>query len=453
MAVCPGRGRIAPLPEWIGPSRGDSVEGGSTLFFSPPVPHFWKPGVSPLSASHMASQTLAPMDDVLAPWRMHSPVVFALGLQKTGTTLAGAALSAAMNVRYSPEAAMDCCVANGWQDCARNHGDYERQYNFLGHGMFFSDLRAVEQRGENIHRFFEKCKEHTLLGPEVQVKVDGSEETEMKRFPITVLKADEFMPDSLSLANFARAERLNMRLIFVTRHPLSVVRATQSWIAERQLQGKHAKLHPGVAEISAMWRKSARTYYDTEKCTSESANPGALTGHPQNGPNGPPECVFAAVIRFEDLMDAPHDTVTAVYSTLFPRNGGHFPGAAAQGRPIRDSPLPDGWRDRVTWAMSQRGNHIDSFVRHASVNESFTDEDIKAVHLDGGRELMAHFNYTMADVWAEPAEWADYATFEPQASPEPVLGAMPSPSPFIYNGYYNGYAKAMSSPSPRPSAQ
>ena len=95
------------------------------------------------------------MDDVLAPWRMHSPVVFALGLQKTGATLAGAALSAAMHVRYSPEAAMDCCAANGWQDCARNHGDYERQYSFLGHGAFFSDLRALEQRGENIHRFFE----------------------------------------------------------------------------------------------------------------------------------------------------------------------------------------------------------------------------------------------------------------------------------------------------------
>ena len=105
--------------------------------------------------------------------------------------------------------------------------------------------------------------------------------------------------------------------------------------------------------------------------------------------------------------------------------------------------------------MTQKGNHIDSFVRHSSVNESFTDDDIKAVHHDGGRELMAHFNYTMSDVWAEPATWADYATFEPEAlptSPEPEShGALPSPSPFIYEGYYNGYARVKSTPGSRPS--
>tara|TARA_B100000780_G_scaffold231200_1_gene170982 strand:- start:339 stop:704 length:366 start_codon:yes stop_codon:yes gene_type:complete len=119
--------------------------------------------------------------------------------------------------------------------------------------------------------------------------------------------------------------------------------------------------------------------------------------------------------------------------------------------------MPDGWRDRVTWAMTQKGNHIDSFVRHSSINESFTDEDIQAVHHDGGRELMTHFNYTMSDVWAEPATWADYANFEPEAmtSPEPEPsshGAMPSPSPFIYNGHYSGYARVTSRPSPSPSA-
>ena len=119
----------------------------------------------------MGSQgVLAPeMDALLAPWRAHAPAVFTLGLQKTGTTLAGAVLSAAMNVRYSPEAAMDCCIANGWERCARNHEDYKEKYNFLGHGMFFSDLRAVEQRGQNMHRFFARCAHHTLLGPEQQV--------------------------------------------------------------------------------------------------------------------------------------------------------------------------------------------------------------------------------------------------------------------------------------------
>ena len=167
----------------------------------------------------MGSQgVLAPeMDALLAPWRAHAPAVFTLGLQKTGTTLAGAVLSAAMNVRYSPEAAMDCCIANGWESCARNHEDYKEKYNFLGHGMFFSDLRAVEQRGQNMHRFFARCAHHTLLGPEQQVVNTETGLYEPKRWPITVLKADEMMPDSLSLANFARAQKLNLRFIFVTR--------------------------------------------------------------------------------------------------------------------------------------------------------------------------------------------------------------------------------------------
>ena len=97
-----------------------------------------------------------------------------------------------------------------------------------------------------MHRFFSRCAQHTLLGPEQQVENTETGLLEPKRFPITVVKADEMMPDSRSLANFARAQKLNLRLIFVTRHPLSVIRATQSWVAERKAQGKHVKMHPGV---------------------------------------------------------------------------------------------------------------------------------------------------------------------------------------------------------------
>lgn len=400
------------------------------------------------------------LNNVLAPFQKHAPIIFALGLQKSGTTLAGAALSAAMNVRYAPEAAMDCCVGSGLKDCARNSDDYKYKYNFLKHGMFFSDLKPTEQRGENMHRFFEKCKEHTLMGPEVEHENGQTKQMEKTRFPITVLKADEMLPDALSLANFARANSLNVRLIFVARHPLSVVRATQSWIADRQSMTppRHEAMSASAAEIGKLWRRSARAYHDTPKCTSESADPGALTGHgpkPENGPawHGSPECVFAAVVRFEDLMDAPHATIAHVYSTLFPRSGGHFPGAVDQGRAIRDSPMPDGWRDRVTWAMTQQGNHIDSFVRHVSVNESFTPEELEHVGMEYGRELMASFNYTMADQWAEPAEWADYATFEPGLEQARSIGTKPMPSPFIYNGYYGGYerVKVPSRPSPSPS--
>ena len=63
---------------------------------------------------------------------------------------------------------------------------------------------------------------------------------------------------SFTLANFARAQKLNLRFIFVTRHPLTVIRATQEWIADKQSHGKHKQWDTSVAEIAKMWRKAAR---------------------------------------------------------------------------------------------------------------------------------------------------------------------------------------------------
>ena len=47
--------------------------------------------------------------DIYAPWRMHAPTAFVMGLQKSGTTLVGATLAAAMGTPYEPEAVGDCC--------------------------------------------------------------------------------------------------------------------------------------------------------------------------------------------------------------------------------------------------------------------------------------------------------------------------------------------------------
>lgn len=349
---------------------------------------------------------LTPTDDLLAPWRLANPVMLTTGLQKTGTTLAGAVFAAAMGVRYSPEAAQDCCVALGWDNCFRNQTDIKRHYNFPAHGMFFSDLHGHTK----MSRFFEKCKEHTLLGPEIQLS------GETTRRPVNVLKADDMLPDALTFANFARAERLNMRLIFVTRHPLTTIRATQAWIWDKQARGEHKHWKSSVPHLASNWRRAARTYADTPQCTSEGYMPGGLSDHPRPPP-GQEKCIFAAVIRYEDLMDAPHDTIAAVYKTMFPRNGGHFPGRP----PPRDDPLPDGWRERVDMAMARSENHVDAFMRRGSVNETFTDEDLTSVGKDGGHELMAKFRYSMADVWEEPAidSFSSGGPFSLEASPSP----------------------------------
>ena len=329
---------------------------------------------------------LTPADDLLTPWRGNAPTIFMMGLQKSGTTVAGAALAAAMGTVYEPEAAWDCCQKLGIADCARNEAEFEDTYNFLPHGRFFS---------KDMRRFFQRCKDHTLLGPPIQVGTnDGG--TEMKRFPIGMLKADEMLPDAAAFANFARAERLNMRLVYVTRHPLTVIRATQSWVAYKQSHGKHLKWDTSVPELAKMWRKGARVYTQAPLCESQSNFPGALS---TPGPPDGPRCVFAAVVRFEDLLAAPHGTVVDLYTKLFPRSGGHFPGRPP---PPRSAAFPAGWHDRVSKAMDTQQNRPDDYERHNYVNESFSDDDLHVVGRDGGHDLMKSLNYTMADVYETP---------------------------------------------------
>ena len=72
--------------------------------------------------------------DIYAPWRMHAPTAFVMGLQKSGTTLVGATLAAAMGTPYEPEAVGNCCKALDMEGCARKAEEYEQTYNFLPHG-------------------------------------------------------------------------------------------------------------------------------------------------------------------------------------------------------------------------------------------------------------------------------------------------------------------------------
>lgn len=340
---------------------------------------------------------------MLEPWRAHAPTAFVMGLQKSGTTLVGATLAAAMGTPYQPEAAWDCCKKLEMEGCARKADEYEQTYNFLPHGHFYS---------KDMSKFFEKCGENTLLRPPQQVPMrnaagdavasakcgnpEGTPCTEMKRFPITLLKADEMLPDAPTFANFARDQRLNFQLVYVTRHPLTVIRATQSWIKEKQSRGKHMEWDTSVAEIAKKWRRAARLATEAPLCESSQANPGSLT---TPGPADGPRCTFAAVVRYEDLMADPHTATVDLYSKLFPRSGGHFPGRPA---PPRSAAFPAGWHERVSKAMDSEVAHTDDFARHTFVNESFTDDELTSVGNDGGHDLMKGFNYTMADSYVKP---------------------------------------------------
>ena len=69
----------------------------------------------------------------------------------------------------------------------------------------------------------------------------------------------------------------------------------------------------------------------------------ALTTDPDRDPNPNPN-PNPNQVRYEDLMADPHTATVDLYSKLFPRSGGHFPGRPA---PPRSAAFPAGWHDRV----------------------------------------------------------------------------------------------------------
>ena len=72
----------------------------------------------------------------------------------------------------------------------------------------------------------------------------------------------------------------------------------------------------------------------------------ALTTDPDRDPNPNPN-PNPNQVRYEDLMADPHTATVDLYSKLFPRSGGHFPGRPA---PPRSAAFPAGWHERVSKA-------------------------------------------------------------------------------------------------------
>ena len=54
-------------------------------------------------------------------------------------------------------------------------------------------------------------------------------------------------------------------------------------------------------------------------------------------------------MRYEDLMADPYKSTVDLYSKLFPRSGGHFPGRPP---PPRSAAFPAGWHERVQKARA-----------------------------------------------------------------------------------------------------
>jgi len=193
--------------------------------------------------------------------------IFGMGLQKAGTTVTMAAVAAAIGVQYSPEAVYFCgCLRCAQMDqvCYPN-GLVSGPGQFAMAGLF----------GDNMSRFFATCH-HQLTA--------------------TVVKADDMLASAPLLHAFIVQQGLPMRLVYISRHPFDNIRSLLSWggggmtAAGKRMLFREGR---GVPALARLWAHAARTYL------------------------GAPH-IFAAHIRYEDMLASPMETVDRVVNASFP---------------------------------------------------------------------------------------------------------------------------------------
>jgi hypothetical protein len=150
----------------------------------------------------------------------------------------------------------------------------------------------------------------------------------------------------------ARARDLTFgaSVLAVVRHPFGNIRSLQSWYISKNTSD------PGrlkVEVLAGLWARAARVYLD---------NP-----H-----------IFAAHMRYEDLMARPVETIKQVGATLFFTTGAFE--------------LPPGGEEALL-------EGFDIQVKPAGTYPTFFNETETAVVLDLCGTEMASLNYSVADQW------------------------------------------------------
>ena len=204
------------------------------------------------AASLLPAQPLAGSADVR---------IYAMGLQKAGTTVVGASLAAAMNVTFEPEAVSGCCGS--------------RQLACYGAPSFLSGPDWLQSPrlfdGYDLSAYFLTCQDHLKA---------------------RVMKADDMLPNAERLSAFVHLHSLAIRLVYISRHPFGNVASLRKWIL--QAHGELLPTFHNVSSLALLWRAATRRFLD--------ARPGT----------------FAAAVRYEDVMTSAMDTIQRAYSQAKP---------------------------------------------------------------------------------------------------------------------------------------
>ena len=171
---------------------------------------------------------------------------------------------------------------------------------------------------------------------------------------------------------FIVSKRLNIKLLFLVRHPLTNIRALQSWFVT---PGHKSTTNNGsTTELARKWQRVARVYLDQQ----------------------PTAAIFAAHMRFEDLLCSPEHTLQRVLSDLSSHQQMH---TSADSLPALNS---KSWK-ALSSVLEVRHQPMGKYEHSMYVNATYGAVELAAV-LDICEPEMAAFNYAGNNVYPTSAQ-------------------------------------------------
>ena len=176
------------------------------------------------------------------------------------------------------------------------------------------------------------------------------------------------MAHAASLHSFILSKRLNIKLLFLVRHPLTNIRALQSW-------RRVSKNATATTYLARKWQRVARVYLDQQ----------------------PTAAIFAAHMRFEDLLCSPEQTLERVLADLVSHQQMH---TSADSLPELNA---KSWKASLSSVLKVRHQPIGAYEHSVYVNATYEAAELAAV-LDICEPEMAAFNYYAGDVYPTSAQ-------------------------------------------------
>ena len=189
------------------------------------------------------------------------------------------------------------------------------------------------------------------------------------------------MAHAASLHSFILSKRLNIKLLFLVRHPLTNIRALQSWrrvsknATATTYRSHLSKNAATTTYLARKWQRVARVYLDQQ----------------------PTAAIFAAHMRFEDLLCSPEQTLERVLADLVSHQQMH---TSADSLPELNA---TSWKASLSSVLKVRHQPMGAYEHSVYVNATYEAAELAAV-LDICEPEMAAFNYYAGDVYPTSAQ-------------------------------------------------